>query len=149
MCDLTVDHVKNWLCDVLQIGDLGIARSLGDNSDFARTIVGTPFYLSPELCDDKPYNEKSDVWALGVVLVSSAWLPATAAWPCQAGIHLCASGTCRLTAGLLVVLAYHLLTEGLYCMACPVFPHSADSVLLCSMSAAWAATHLKLRMRVP
>jgi NIMA (never in mitosis gene a)-related kinase len=52
-----------------QIGDLGIARSLSGGSDFARTIVGTPYYLSPELCDDKPYNEKSDVWALGVVLV--------------------------------------------------------------------------------
>lgn len=35
---------------------------------FAKTIVGTPYYLSPELCEDKPYNEKSDVWALGVVL---------------------------------------------------------------------------------
>lgn len=55
---------------MLQIGDLGIARSLSGGSDFARTIVGTPYYLSPELCDDKPYNEKSDVWALGVVLVS-------------------------------------------------------------------------------
>ena len=52
-----------------QIGDLGIARALSGGSDFARTIVGTPYYLSPELCEDKPYNEKSDVWALGVVLV--------------------------------------------------------------------------------
>jgi len=54
----------------LQIGDLGIARSLSGGSNFASTLVGTPYYLSPELCDDKPYNEKSDVWALGVVLVS-------------------------------------------------------------------------------
>ncbi len=30
--------------------------------------MGTPYYLSPELCDGKPYNEKSDIWALGVVL---------------------------------------------------------------------------------
>lgn len=41
---------------------------LSANTNFAKTIVGTPYYLSPELCEDKPYNEKSDVWALGVVL---------------------------------------------------------------------------------
>lgn len=34
-------------------------------------ILGTSTvcsYLSPELCSDKPYNDKSDIWALGVVL---------------------------------------------------------------------------------
>lgn len=30
--------------------------------------MGTPYYLSPELCEGKPYNEKSDIWALGVVV---------------------------------------------------------------------------------
>ena len=33
--------------------------------------MGTPYYLSPELCEGKPYNEKSDIWALGVVLYES------------------------------------------------------------------------------
>ena len=32
------------------------------------TLSGTPYYLSPELCSDKPYREKSDCWALGVLL---------------------------------------------------------------------------------
>ena len=54
-----------------QIGDLGIARALSDGSAFARSLVGTPYYYSPELCEDKPYNEKSDMWALGIVMVSS------------------------------------------------------------------------------
>lgn len=36
--------------------------------DCARTMVGTPYYLSPELCQEKPYNNKSDIWALGCVL---------------------------------------------------------------------------------
>lgn len=52
----------------IKIGDLGVARVLGTESAFAKTCVGTPYYLSPELCEDRPYNEKSDVWALGCVL---------------------------------------------------------------------------------
>ena len=44
-----------------------MARLLGGSS-FASTLVGTPYYLSPELCENAPYDNKSDVWALGVVL---------------------------------------------------------------------------------
>ena len=35
---------------------------------FLVQVIGTPYYLSPELCEDKPYNQKSDVWALGCLL---------------------------------------------------------------------------------
>jgi serine/threonine protein kinase len=41
---------------------------LSDETVHARTMIGTPYYLSPEMCEDKPYNKKSDVWALGVGL---------------------------------------------------------------------------------
>ena len=51
----------------IKIGDLGVAKELNQAS-FANTIIGTPFYLSPEMCEDKPYNQKSDIWALGVIL---------------------------------------------------------------------------------
>ena len=51
-----------------KIGDLGVAKVMTAHADFARTLVGTPFYLSPELCENKPYNRKTDVWSLGVVL---------------------------------------------------------------------------------
>lgn len=52
----------------VRIGDLGVAKVLSDQNNFARTMVGTPYYLSPEMCEEKPYNEKSDIWALGCVL---------------------------------------------------------------------------------
>jgi serine/threonine protein kinase len=48
--------------------DFGIARVLNSDTEMARTVIGTPYYLSPELCEDRPYNRKSDVWALGCVL---------------------------------------------------------------------------------
>lgn len=30
--------------------------------DMAKTCCGTPFYLSPELCQDMPYSSKADIW---------------------------------------------------------------------------------------
>ena len=37
-------------------------------NDFARTCIGTPYYMSPEIFKNKQYNQKSDIWALGCVL---------------------------------------------------------------------------------
>ncbi|KAG7173652.1 uncharacterized protein LOC121860174 [Homarus americanus] len=52
----------------IRLGDFGIAKVLNNTSDLARTCIGTPYYLSPEMCENKPYNNKSDIWALGCVL---------------------------------------------------------------------------------
>lgn len=34
----------------------------------AYTTLGTPYYISPEICQGYPYNNKSDIWMLGCVL---------------------------------------------------------------------------------
>uniref|UniRef100_A0A8D2KWR7 non-specific serine/threonine protein kinase n=3 Tax=Varanus komodoensis TaxID=61221 RepID=A0A8D2KWR7_VARKO len=36
--------------------------------EFARTCIGTPYYLSPEICENRSYNNKTDIWSLGCVL---------------------------------------------------------------------------------
>jgi len=43
-------------------GDFGIAKSLDDNLELSKTCVGTPCYLSPEMCQDIPYSSKADIW---------------------------------------------------------------------------------------
>lgn len=48
-----------------QLGDFGIATELENSFDVKTTIVGSPYYLSPEVCSDIPYNAKSDVWVGG------------------------------------------------------------------------------------
>lgn len=30
--------------------------------------AGTPYYLSPEIWRNRPYNQQSDIWSLGVIL---------------------------------------------------------------------------------
>jgi NIMA (never in mitosis gene a)-related kinase len=53
---------------IVKLGDFGIAKVLDSTMEMARTVTGTPYYLSPEICDARPYNNKSDVWSIGCVL---------------------------------------------------------------------------------
>ena len=55
--------------DTVKIGDFGVSRVLSETANLATTLVGSPGYLAPELCSGDPYNEKADIWALGVTLV--------------------------------------------------------------------------------
>ncbi|XP_004844184.1 serine/threonine-protein kinase Nek5 isoform X3 [Heterocephalus glaber] len=53
---------------IAKLGDFGVARVLNNSMELARTCIGTPYYLSPEICQNQPYNNKTDVWSLGCVL---------------------------------------------------------------------------------
>ena len=52
----------------IKIGDFGIAKALTNTKNNATTIIGTPYYFSPEIINGEPYNYKTDIWSLGVVL---------------------------------------------------------------------------------
>lgn len=58
----------------LRIGDFGIAKVLDNTAAFAKTTIGTPYYLSPEICQERPYSWSSDVWAMGCILYEMAAL---------------------------------------------------------------------------
>lgn len=53
---------------MIKLGDFGIAIVLDHTRAKAKTMVGTPYYLSPEIIENQPYSFKSDVWSMGVVL---------------------------------------------------------------------------------
>nr|XP_054598605.1 serine/threonine-protein kinase Nek3 isoform X1 [Nothobranchius furzeri] len=52
----------------IKLGDFGSACVLNSSKAYARAYVGTPYYVAPEIWENKPYNNKSDVWSLGCVL---------------------------------------------------------------------------------
>ncbi|EEQ97886.1 serine/threonine-protein kinase Nek3, putative [Perkinsus marinus ATCC 50983] len=52
----------------VKLGDFGISRVLEQTRDLAHTMVGTPYYLSPEIIMEQPYGFKSDIWSMGVIL---------------------------------------------------------------------------------
>uniref|UniRef100_A0A061S4H1 non-specific serine/threonine protein kinase n=1 Tax=Tetraselmis sp. GSL018 TaxID=582737 RepID=A0A061S4H1_9CHLO len=53
---------------ILKLGDFGVSKVLNNTHHLASTAVGTPYYLSPEICQSKKYNQKSDIWSLGCLL---------------------------------------------------------------------------------
>lgn len=72
--DLKTQNIFLTKTNIIKVGDLGIARVLEHQHDMASTLIGTPYYMSPELFCNKPYNHKSDVWALGCCAFEMATL---------------------------------------------------------------------------
>lgn len=56
--DLKTQNVFLTRTNIIKVGDLGIARVLENQCDMASTLIGTPYYMSPELFSNKPYNYK-------------------------------------------------------------------------------------------
>lgn len=55
----------------IKIGDMGFGKLVTNNS-LQKSVVGTPLYFSPELCNEQPYSFKSDIWAFGCLMYELA-----------------------------------------------------------------------------
>ncbi len=51
---------------VAKLGDMNVSKIAKNGLLYTQT--GTPYYASPEVWKDKPYDSKSDIWSLGCVI---------------------------------------------------------------------------------
>ncbi|KAI1000235.1 G2-specific protein kinase [Podosphaera aphanis] len=65
--DLKPENVFLGEDNSVKLGDFGLSKIMRPH-DFASTYVGTPFYMSPEICAAERYTLKSDIWSLGCIM---------------------------------------------------------------------------------
>ncbi|KAJ3781109.1 kinase-like domain-containing protein [Lentinula aff. detonsa] len=65
--DLKPDNVFLDESNSIKLGDFGLSKALLQ-TNFANTYVGTPYYMSPEVMQEKAYDSKSDIWSLGCLI---------------------------------------------------------------------------------
>ena len=75
---------------IVKLGDFGVTRELNSTQALAKTQVGTPYYMSPELARNEQYSFQSDVWVrTGAFVLLVGFLFAVGGrspcfWPCAA-----------------------------------------------------------------
>ncbi|KAA6362949.1 MAG: putative protein kinase domain protein [Streblomastix strix] len=65
--DIKLQNIFLTSKNIVKLGDFGISRMLSSTREMAKTVIGTPYYLSPEICKDEKYSFKSDIWSVKVV----------------------------------------------------------------------------------
>ncbi|KLJ10663.1 G2-specific protein kinase nimA [Blastomyces silverae] len=65
--DLKPENIFLGADQSVKLGDFGLSKQMRSH-DFASTYVGTPFYMSPEICAAEKYTLHSDIWAVGCIM---------------------------------------------------------------------------------
>jgi serine/threonine protein kinase len=57
---------------IVKVSDFGISTRLTDSITKRKTVIGTPYWMAPEILQETSYIENADVWSLGITIIELA-----------------------------------------------------------------------------
>ncbi|KAK2959624.1 putative serine/threonine protein kinase [Blattamonas nauphoetae] len=70
--DIKSDNILLDLDGSVRLADFGFCAQLTEENQKRKSIVGTPFWMSPELIKGSEYDQKADIWSLGITALEMA-----------------------------------------------------------------------------
>ncbi|KAH0571605.1 Kinase, STE STE20 [Spironucleus salmonicida] len=54
---------------IIKLADFGVSHQLTQTCEKRKSVIGTPYWMAPEIYQGEAYSYPSDIWALGITLI--------------------------------------------------------------------------------
>ena len=70
--DIKADNILVSTNGCIKIGDFGETGKLTQTMDKRNTVVGSPYWMAPEVIKESDYDSSADVWSIGITCIELA-----------------------------------------------------------------------------
>ena len=67
--DIKTDNILLGAEGQIKLADFGFAIQLNQQLQRRKTVIGTPYWMAPEIIQNKEYGSEVDIWSLGIMLI--------------------------------------------------------------------------------